>query len=446
MNDIFVSYSRKDTEFARKLTESFKSKDLDAWVDWQDIPPSVDWMKEIEKGIEEADLFVFLVSPDSIASEICAEELAHGVLNGKRVIPVIVREFDPKTAPPTITHLNWIFFSRPHDVYEEAFEKLMLALQTDFEWVQTHKRLQVRALEWERNHKEDSFLLRGRDLESAEAQLTVNIQKSPRITEVQEQYVRTSRSIEDRQLEEQRAKERQLEIEKTVGARSRRLVYMMTIISTISFAALYFWLYRLVTDMSWKALKDQMVELIETSSVAIDVDQVQTIIQKYPEGAGEPTDNAYYKSLGKLLSDIKHHNTRTDPNLSLYVITQGRQPQDILVLASADGEFSYNEAHAYTSQNNAQLQGLQSTSNDFEILNYSINTADERISACTPLINKQSVSIGALCTDFHTTIVFQAQSTVAKTLGGAFIAIYPLMLAIVFFTTRSLSKMSGSVK
>jgi len=33
MNDIFVSYSRKDTEFARKLTESFQSKDLDAWVD-----------------------------------------------------------------------------------------------------------------------------------------------------------------------------------------------------------------------------------------------------------------------------------------------------------------------------------------------------------------------------------------------------------------------------
>ena len=121
MNELFVSYSRKDTDFARRLTERLKEGGLDAWVDWQDIPPSVDWMNEIKKGIEEADIFLFLVSPDSIESAVCTEELEHGILNGKRIIPLIVREFEVSTAPKNITHLNWIFFSRPQDRYPGSF-------------------------------------------------------------------------------------------------------------------------------------------------------------------------------------------------------------------------------------------------------------------------------------------------------------------------------------
>ena len=65
MAKIFVSYSRKDIEFARKLTGELEKNDLDFWVDWEGIPPTVDWWKEIEKGIEEADAFLFLISPDS---------------------------------------------------------------------------------------------------------------------------------------------------------------------------------------------------------------------------------------------------------------------------------------------------------------------------------------------------------------------------------------------
>ena len=55
MNQLFISYSRKDTEIARRLTDRFTAQGLNVWVDWQDIPPSVDWIKEIQKGIEEAD-------------------------------------------------------------------------------------------------------------------------------------------------------------------------------------------------------------------------------------------------------------------------------------------------------------------------------------------------------------------------------------------------------
>ena len=64
MAKVFVSYSRKDIDFARRLTMELKKSELDFWIDWEGIPPTVDWWKEIEKGIEEADIFLFLISPE----------------------------------------------------------------------------------------------------------------------------------------------------------------------------------------------------------------------------------------------------------------------------------------------------------------------------------------------------------------------------------------------
>ena len=62
MAKVFVSYSRKDIEFAKRLTGELQKSDLDFWIDWEGIPPTVDWWKEIEKGIEEADAFLFLIN------------------------------------------------------------------------------------------------------------------------------------------------------------------------------------------------------------------------------------------------------------------------------------------------------------------------------------------------------------------------------------------------
>ena len=38
---------------------------------------------------------------------------------------------------------------------------LLAALNTDFEWVQTQRRLQVKVLEWQRGSKDNGFLLHG---------------------------------------------------------------------------------------------------------------------------------------------------------------------------------------------------------------------------------------------------------------------------------------------
>jgi hypothetical protein len=75
----------------------------------------------------------------------------------------------------------------------------MTAIQTDYDWAATHRRLQVKALDWERNNKDSGFLLRGRDLLDAEQDLATNTSKEPHPTDLQRAYVFESRKATDRQ-------------------------------------------------------------------------------------------------------------------------------------------------------------------------------------------------------------------------------------------------------
>ena len=203
MAKVFVSYSRRDIEFAKRLTAELQKSDLDFWIDWEGIPPTVDWWKEIEKGIEETDAFLFLISPDSAKSKVCGQELDVAVKNGKRLIPIVVREIAWEDTPPHLGHLNYIFF-RESDNFNSAVQKLLSAIHTDFEWAQIHRRLQVKALEWERNDHESSFLLHGKELQEIESQLIDNTAKEPHPTALQSRYVFESRKTADKQLRSSR--------------------------------------------------------------------------------------------------------------------------------------------------------------------------------------------------------------------------------------------------
>ncbi len=439
MKQLFISYSRKDTEFTRHLTKRFDVEGLQAWVDWQDIPPSIDWMKEIQKGIEDANVFVYLISPDSISSTVCMQELQHAVLNGKRIIPIIIRDIDVKLVPASVTHLNWIYFSRPQDNFDRSFELVSSAIHTDYDWVQTHRRLQVRALEWERNQCEESFLLRGKDLQDAEAQLLVNREKNPNPTELQDQFVQKSRESENSRIEEQRAKEQQLELETSTGTRLRRLSFAMLAIFTVAFVLLYFWLFKLVTDLAYSSLKNQMIALVESGSVSIDGQQFHKLAGDYQADASAAYNDSYFASLETFLTNVKNANTSTDPNMSYYAITNGLKQGEIMVVAAADREYTFKQPFILDNLEYSQVAGMEKTTADF-VTNK--NEFSDKVSACTPIRDNQSHSVGALCTDFHVKIVNDARSSVARTLGIAFVSIYPAMIIMVLVATRSLSKFS----
>jgi WD40 repeat protein len=199
MSHIFISYSRKDLAFAQKIVDALAANDLDTWIDWKSIPKGEDWEQEIYRGIEEADAFLFLLSPDSVVSEMCNKELDHAVKNGKRILPIVIRDTDPKIIHPEISKRNWIFCREGQDDFNKAIEEARKTIHTDYEWLKFHTDLQVKALKWEQK-KDNSRLLRGKELREAEQRLVdIKSQVDPQPTRIQREYLLLSRRNEERQ-------------------------------------------------------------------------------------------------------------------------------------------------------------------------------------------------------------------------------------------------------
>ena len=76
---VFISYSRKDKPFVQKLNEALDQAGVHAWVDWEGIELASDWMETIKEAIQGSDAFLFVISPDSLKSSICAQELEFGI-------------------------------------------------------------------------------------------------------------------------------------------------------------------------------------------------------------------------------------------------------------------------------------------------------------------------------------------------------------------------------
>lgn len=198
MTDVFISYSRKDKDFVRKLHTALEESGRDAWIDWENIPLTADWLEEIKVGIEEADSFIYVISPDSVHSDVCAAELGHALECHKRLVPVmhreLVEEYDQAALHPAISSHNWLFL-RDEDQFEEVFTALTAALDSDLDHMRTHTRLLVKAREWNGHQRDESMLLRGQELRDAEAWLANSRQKQPQPTPLHTEYVMASHNL-----------------------------------------------------------------------------------------------------------------------------------------------------------------------------------------------------------------------------------------------------------
>ena len=197
---VFVSYSQRDKAFVQRLCDAFKVHQQTIWVDWEDIPPNADWRQEIFEGIVAANTFLFVLSPDSVASYECGVEIDHALKQNKRLMPILWRDVDPKAVHPALSALNWIYF-QDNDNFDHAFQSLLTAINTDLEHVRFHTRLLQRSLEWDTKAREESFLLRGKDLEEVEQWLASGADKQPQPTHLQQEYAITSRLAETAEFE-----------------------------------------------------------------------------------------------------------------------------------------------------------------------------------------------------------------------------------------------------
>lgn len=189
---VFVSYSRKDLDFAQMLCGELIDRGFDAFLDKTDIAPGEPWKERLAALIAAADTVVYVVSPDSATSAICAWELDESARLGKRVIPIVTRQVSDDVAPAALGRLNYIFCTRSDD-RDAALMTLEQALRTDLGWVREHTRLGGLALRWSERGRAKWTCLRGADLEAAERWLDRRPADANAPTALHQDFVRASR-------------------------------------------------------------------------------------------------------------------------------------------------------------------------------------------------------------------------------------------------------------
>jgi WD40 repeat protein len=151
-------------------------------------------MGELRGAIDNCATFIYVISPRSVASEVCDQELAQAVSSGKKIIPVVWDEVPRSVAPPTIGQLSWIFLA-DENTFTSGLEKVLLALATDLVHRHEAAHLLVRARRWEANKTDRSLTLRGAELAKAEQWLAAAASLEPRPTPLHAEYVLRSRAL-----------------------------------------------------------------------------------------------------------------------------------------------------------------------------------------------------------------------------------------------------------
>jgi TIR domain len=189
---VFISYSRADKAFASDLVLGLAACGFAPYIDRQDIAAGEDWEKRLAGLISEADSIVYVISPDSLTSENCAQEFQQALALQKRILPVVWRPVDDAAAPPEMKRLNYIFFAGEGRTFAAGLSDLAAALRTDIDWIREHTRLSELARRWSARGRAGELLLRGDDIDTATAWMAAKPITAPPVTDDQSDFIKAS--------------------------------------------------------------------------------------------------------------------------------------------------------------------------------------------------------------------------------------------------------------
>lgn len=214
--DVFISYSRADSDLARKVNDALQLQGKTTWFDQESIASGSDFQEEINRGIKVSDNFLFILSPRSVNSPYCQDEVEYAASLNKRFITVLYKEVNTRDLHPELAKVQWIDFNRNEKDFNANFNQLLRTLETDREHVHSHSKWLQRALEWEQKNKNDDLLLRGSNFIVAQNwwSETEDKKKKPGATFIQKEFIQASQNaIELAEKEEKRRQSEMLHLQ-----------------------------------------------------------------------------------------------------------------------------------------------------------------------------------------------------------------------------------------
>jgi hypothetical protein len=133
MSNVFISYSRKNTDCVRRIKEFLEDLGHYVWIDINDIRLGDSLLRVLKEGIESVDYVLFAITKEFLESEWCTkhelEVAVNLVRNNAKIIlvPIYLENITPK--PDSISDIV------SQDAYtEELFKVAMLRLKNEFGW------------------------------------------------------------------------------------------------------------------------------------------------------------------------------------------------------------------------------------------------------------------------------------------------------------------------
>src|SRR5689334_22099210 len=108
MTQIFISYSRKDIDFARKLAGDLEKAGYEVWWDLTDLRGGDDWVRMIPDAIAASEFVIVVLSPNSVISDWVRKEYTQALSLRKRVIPIMLAQ---TRVPFSLNTINYVDFT-----------------------------------------------------------------------------------------------------------------------------------------------------------------------------------------------------------------------------------------------------------------------------------------------------------------------------------------------
>src|SRR6266487_3044565 len=130
MSHVFISYSRKDSETVDRIVARLEAENFIVWIDREEILGGELWQESIVKAVDNAYVFVLMLSPDAVASDNVRKEVDLAEQSGKALLPMLLAptELPTKFRYP-LAGIQWIEYYRDPD---RKFSELVKVLR-DFQ-------------------------------------------------------------------------------------------------------------------------------------------------------------------------------------------------------------------------------------------------------------------------------------------------------------------------
>ena len=108
--DVFISYSRKDSEVADRIAQAFETAGISYFIDRQGISGGMEFTEVLANAILESKIFLFLASENSYNSKFTQSEVGYAFKYKQKedIIPYFIDNSTlPKGLDFTLASINW---------------------------------------------------------------------------------------------------------------------------------------------------------------------------------------------------------------------------------------------------------------------------------------------------------------------------------------------------